>query len=233
MQEPPACWWAALSSTSVNSLKRPPKPGTVGFLCNHTEGFWFVQVKTHVTAAWKILMTEGWENNFSGTHSVACVGLFPGYKFTCSSGKSAFKKPSVTSFPPCSCTSQHTNAMWSTFTWQKSANLISFLAEIWKPLSCFNGASPNSLLLPTWTFCHLSFSPPLFSLSLPHLQTPLFAITVFFSEEQWLFNFPPEVEVCNYYAKQLSFNSPKFPVYTVISHFPLYILQSGIVSLEH
>lgn len=41
------------------------------------------------------------------------------------------------------------------------------------------------------------------------------------------------MEVRNYYAKQLSFNSPKFPVYTVISHFLLYILLSEIVSLDH
>lgn len=41
------------------------------------------------------------------------------------------------------------------------------------------------------------------------------------------------MEVCNYYAKQFSFNSPKFPVYTVISHLLLNILLSEIVSLDH
>lgn len=81
--------------------------------------------------------------------------------------------------------------------------------------------------------CYHSFSPPILPLSLPRPQTPLFAIIVIFSEEQWLFNFSQEMEVCNYYAKQLSFNSQKFPVYTVISYFLLYILLSEFVSLDH
>lgn len=65
--------------------------------------------------------------------------------------------------------------MCSALTYQKGANLISLLVEIWKPVSCFNGASPNSLLSSAWILTInlsllLSFLFPFPIPKLPYLQ---------------------------------------------------------------
>lgn len=178
MQEPPACSWAALSSTSGNSLKRPLKSGTGCFLHKHIENFWFVQVKTYVHSCTENHYDRRLGEQFQWDPSTGLCGTIPRLQIYLFLGKICFEKAFNYKFSTVlldisahQCHGCVTKRCKTHFFpgWNLEATKL-----------FFNGASPNSLLLSAWIFCHHSFSLPLSFLfpspfsKLPHLQSQSF-----------------------------------------------------------